>query len=363
MMLLLAAALVAGCRIEPPLRLKQAMKVVVKVLWKAEVYPDGIKPTGVTLYFFRNGEYYNQQTTAYVDSCAVHLEPGKYRIFMISQSPDEFSYMKFHDMDNFDLASVSVTESTAGKSKWYLRSDGETLINNPEHMTVGISDEFEITQEMIEKYRYYTSEDGWQAWTTKAGEDQSEAPVIDDDTWVTYYTIRVPIRPKNVVSQYWISIYSDNADVLKSVRCSTTGMARSFFLTQDVTGSDEGTQFVTDWTLTIDDPVTRVGHLDGWVTTFGFPDGEMPSADRDPKLNISTLLVDGKTQEDYVFNVGNLITGGDPPDGYRALYRLILGSMTAPVLHPPDVEKPEDAQGFDASVSDWDEGDTVEVGV
>ena len=146
MMLMLAAALVAGCRIEPPLHLKQAVKVVVKVLWRAEIYPDGIKPSGVTLYFFRNGEYYNSQTTAQVDSCAVHLEPGKYRIFMISQSPDEFAYMEFHDMENFDLASVSVMET---KSKWYTRADEEFLINNPEQMTVGVSDEFEITPEML----------------------------------------------------------------------------------------------------------------------------------------------------------------------------------------------------------------------
>ena len=165
MMLMLAAALAAGCRIEPPLHLKQAVKVVVKVLWRAEIYPDGIKPSGVTLYFFRNGEYYNSQTTSQVDSCAVHLEPGKYRIFMISHSPDEFAYMDFHDMENFDLASVSVMET---KSKWYTRADDEFLINNPEQMTVGVSDEFEITAEMVEQYRYYSSEEGgWKSWVTK----------------------------------------------------------------------------------------------------------------------------------------------------------------------------------------------------
>lgn len=355
--MLAAALLVAGCRIEPPLHFKQAMKVIVKVLWKAEVYPDGIKPTGVSMYIFRNGEYYTEQVSGNVDSSTVHLEPGKYRIFMISQSPDEFAYMEFHDMDNFDLASVSVTEST---SKWYTRADGEVLINNPEQMTVGISDEFEITQEMVEKYRYYDSNSGWSAWTTKA--DGGEIEHTDEgDVWVNYYTIRVPIHPMPVVSQYWISIYSDNADVLKSVRCSTTGMARSFFLTQDKTGSDEGTQFVSEWTLTMDDPTTRVGHLDGWVTTFGFPNGEMPGPDRDPTLNVSTLLIDNKTVQDYVFKVGNLITAEEAPDGYRALYRLILGSEAAPVIHPPDIEKPEDAQGLDATVGDWEREETVDV--
>ena len=358
LVVLLAAALVAGCRIEPPLHLKQAVKVVVKVLWRAEIYPDGIKPSGVTLYFFRNGEYYNSQTTAQVDSCAVHLEPGKYRIFMISQSPDEFAYMEFHDMENFDLASVSVMET---KSKWYTRADEEFLINNPEQMTVGVSDEFEITPEMVEQYRYYSSEEGgWRSWVTKA-DTESGSEQVDDDTWVTYYTIRIPIYPRNIVSQYWVTIYSEYADVLQSVRCSTTGMARSFYLTQDITGPDEGTQFVTEWKLTMDDNVSRVGHLDGKVTTFGFPNGELPGPDRDPTLNVSTLLVDNKTVQDYVFKVGNLITAEEAPEGYRALYRLILGSEAAPAIHPPDVEKPEDAQGLDALVNEWDSGDEVEV--
>lgn len=356
--ILLAAALVAGCGIEPPLHLKQAVRVITKVLWRTEVYPEGVKPTGVTLYFFRDGVYYNRMTTASVDSCAVQLEPGKYRIYMISQSPEEFAFMEFHDMDIFDQASVSVVET---KSQWYTSSDGEVLIQHPEPMTVGVSDEFEITPEMVEQYRYFdTGQGGWSYWGTKAGDDPGAAP-MEEDTWVTYYTIRIPIHPRNIVSQYWISIYSDNADVLKAVRCSTTGMAKRFFLTQDTTGPEEGTQFVTEWKLTIDNPATRVGHLDGWVTTFGFPNGQLPSPDRDPTLNVSTLLIDNSTTENYVFKVGNLITAEQAPEGYRALYRLILGSEAAPAIHPQDVERPEDAEGFGAEVSDWGDGGDMDV--
>ena len=82
--LTLAAILVAGCSIEPPLHLRQSMEVIVKVLWKAEVYPDGQKPDGMTLYIFRDNEFYSQLTTSQVDSCIVLLEPGRYRLYMIS---------------------------------------------------------------------------------------------------------------------------------------------------------------------------------------------------------------------------------------------------------------------------------------
>lgn len=341
--LIAAAALAAGCAIEPPLHLRQGLKVIVKVLWKAEVYPEGIKPSGVTLYFFRDGEYYMQYTTAQVDSCTVQLEPGKYRLYMISQSPNEFAYMQFSNMTNFDLASVTVEET---KSSWYrTRAAEEVLAANPEHMIAGVSDEFEIEPDKVQSYQKSLAEAG--------GETED---------MVRYYTVRVPVYPKSIVSQFWVTIYSDNADVLRSVRASTSGMARTFNLTQGTTGDDECTQLITDWRLTIDDPVSRMGHLDGKITTFGFPRGEFPGPDRDPTLNVSTLLIDYSTIETYSFYVGDKITLSDhPPDGYRHLYRLVFGSVYEPAIHPPDVHPADESSGFDATVDDWGIGETVEV--
>ena len=183
---------------------------------------------------------------------------------------------------------------------------------------------------------------------TKAGAD------------VYYYTILVPVNPECVTSQFWVTIFSDNVDVLKSVRASTTGMARTFNLTQGKTGEEEGTQLITQWTLTVDDPERRVGHLDGYITTFGFPRGELPSATRDSTLNVSTLLVDDKTVDNYVFYVGDKIKLEDPPQGYRHLYRIVFGSIFEPAIHPSDVPSTEGG-GFKAAVEDWD--DLIDAGI
>lgn len=325
------------------------VKVIVKVLWKVDVYPEGIKPSGVSMYFFRDGEFYRSETTASVDSCAVRLEPGRYRLYMISQSPEEFGQMEFFDMNSWDKARVSVVET---KSKWYSKADEETLISNPEQMVAGISEEFEVTEEMEEEYRRYH-------YRPFEDDDQYETS-YSEETRTQYVTIRVPVYPKNIVSQFWVTIYSDNADVLRSVRASTTGMARTFMLTEDKTGDEEGTQLISEWSLTMDDPFTRVGHIDGKITTFGYPRGELPSPLRDPTLNVSTLLVDNSTVENYVFEVGDKITSEEPPMGYRYLYRLIFGSVEQPEIHPPDVS-PGDAGGFDATVEDWEEGELVEI--
>ena len=360
MALVAAAALVAGCAIEPPLHLRQALKVVVKVIWKAEIYPEGDKPTGVTLYIFRDGEFYKQQTTASVDSCMLSLEPGKYKLLMISQSPDEFGSVEFKDMTDFENASVSILET---KSSWFTRAseDGEVLITNPENMVVGVSEEFEVSAELVEEFNEELARRR-QEKATKA-DDTGKTPeeVEAYETLVSYYTIRVPVYPQSIVSLFWVSIYSENADLLKSVRCSTSGMAKSFMLTKGTTTDEEATQIITEWSLTIDDPVNRVGHLDGKVATFGFPNGEKPSPQRDSTLNVTTLLADYKTTDNYVFSVGDKITEEKPPDGYRSVYRLILGSVTEPVMHPPDVRPADEASGFDAVVSDWEEGESRDI--
>lgn len=341
--IILAAAIVAGCRIDPPLHLRQSMGVGVKAIWKAEVQPEGVKPNGMSLYIFRDGTFFGRYITADVDSCTVQLEPGKYRIFMISLTEDEYGGMEFFNMDSFDDAYVSLNDTWLS---WYTPEDGEVLIQNPEPMVVGISDEFEITEEMIREWMennpgYYSGESN-----------------------VNIVTVTVPLYPRNVVSLLWATIYSDNADVLKAVRATISGMARTFMLTQDRTGDEEGTQILEDWSLTIDKPETRVGHLDCIITTFGLPRGELPSPLRDPALNIATLLVDNTTIDSYKFLVGDKIRLDEPvPDGYRLLYRLILGTVEEPAMHPPDVKPADEESGFDASVGDWDEGEIVEVGM
>ena len=353
-LLLLCLAAGMSCQRRPLYLLDEVgCKVVVKVLWKVDVLPDGIKPTGVTLYIFKDGEFYMSHTTADVDSCAVHLDPGKYKLLLISQSPDEFGQMEFLDMDNLDNAQVRALET---KSTWYqTKGEEEVLMANPEVMVAGVSEEFEVSEEAVENFQ-----EVYRDYRTRNQRGESGPEMERADSLVKYFTIRVPVNPRNVVSQLWISIYSDRADALKSVRASTSGMARSFLLSQDRTGPEEGTQIVSQWRLVMDDEFTRIGHLDGMVATFGYPNGEMPSPLRDSTLNVATLLVDNKTIQTYVFNVGDKIVAGEPPLGYRSLYRLVLGSVEEPVLHPADVIL-EDRSGFDANVEDWGEGETVEI--
>ena len=361
MIMMMLMTLFGSCQRRPLYVVEgSGVKVVVKVLWKVDVYPDGVKPSGVSFYFFRDDKFYMQYTTSEVDSCAVQLEPGRYKLYMISQSPVEYGQMVFNDMTDYDRANVSAVETSRS---WYsTKATNETPISNPELMAAGVSEEFEVSEDMVIDYQHYQYELKRLRMNATKG-DNDELRIAKAEAAVNYYTIRVPVYPKNIVSQYWVTIYSDNADVLQSVRASTTGMARTFLLTHDMTGPSEGTQFITQWSLTMDDPGRGVGHVDGKITTFGFPRGEMPSPQRDSTLNVAALLIDNETVENYVFNVGDKITLEEPPVGYRQLYRLVFGSVSAPAIHPPDVKpKPgSDAGGFTAGVAEWDEEQNVGV--
>lgn len=329
--------ILGGCIIDPPLHLRQMMNTIVKVIWKTEVYPEGLKPNGVSLYIFRDGELFDKQTTSNVDSCRIHLVPGKYRIYMISQSPEEFWTMEFNNLDDFENAHIRLHETTFN---WLTPDPNSPVVLNPELLTVGVSDEFEVTEELVNELK-----------------DGDFLIPDDEDGYVRFYTMKIPVTPMSVISQFWVSIYSANADMLKSVRAATSGMARTFYLTQGTTGEEECTQVITEWTLDIDDHETQVGHLDGRITTLGLPRGEMPSVMRDSTLNVATLLVDNKTVERYTFFVGNKITLEDPPPkGYLHLYRLILGTVENPVITPSIVVPAEsEGGGFTAGVSDWDD--------
>ena len=365
---LLALAAAVGCQRRPLETVyRSTVRVIVKCLWEVKAYPEGEKPTGITLYIFRNGSFYNTVTTSNIDSCEVNLESGHYKMYMISQSPEEYWKMEFRNMTSFADAATTLRESTMPWVK--TRSEDEVTVENPEILYAGLADEFDISESLTDEYQYY-----YTAYTrqkqliaaknsegTKTTTKEEEELAFYEEK-IKYYTIRIPIYPENIVSQFWVTIYSGNADVLKSVRASTSGMARTWELTQEVTDKEEAIQVINQWTLTMDDVARRVGHVDGIINTFGLPNGEKPSEMRDSTLNVSALLIDDTTVANYVFDTGDKIQLLEPNPGYKGLYRLVFGSVDEPAIKPPDVRPPDGkASGMDATVDDWEDGETVEV--
>ena len=160
-----------------------------------------------------------------------------------------------------------------------------------------------------------------------------------------------------------VSVYARNVDLLQALRASTSGMARSLVITPDVTGDETAIQMIREWKLVMDDEANKIGHLDGIITTFGLPNNESGSADRDPSLNVSALMVDNSTVADYTFEVGDMIRQLDPNPGYKHLFRLVLGSVEEPAMVLPIVDPEPSGGGFTAGVEDWEEEVNVDVNI
>lgn len=355
--------LLAGCQRRPlEVAWQATVRVVVKCIWTIDAYPEAEKPSGVTMYFFRDGKYYSSVTTSNVDSCVVQLEEGRYQMYLISQSPDEYWRMQFEHTTDYEDAAVSLRETASAAWAAKASNADEAVVENPEILCAGVSETFEITATQTEEYQYWYNS----LRKLRAAKDTKSGSKSDDERYyeerVEYYTIHVVVSPTNIVSQLAISIYAGNADVLKAVRASTSGMARTFELTQDRTATESAIQVMREWRLTMDDEGRRVGHIDGVITTFGLPNGEDPSVKRDSSLNVSALLIDNATIADYKFEVGDKIRMLDPNPGYRHLYRLVFGSVEQPAIILPDVRpEPGTGGGFSAGVEDWGEEQVAEV--
>lgn len=356
---ILLTALFSGCTRRPLEReFGGAMKVIVKCFWSLDNYPEN--PTGITIYLFREGDPAPRViTTTSVDRYEMNLGVGKYKLYVISQSPGEYWTFDFENMDSYDDAQVTLIENPSSWFARYTKVDDEVVVNNPENLAVGMAEPFEITQEMIDKYlKYYEQYEHDHIYDPREGWKGGDGSNHD---YGGLDIIEVPVTPMNITSQLWVTVYAGNAHMIKGMRAATTGFARTFGLTQSTTAHESVSQALNEWQLEmLTKAEMKIGRLDGMITTFGLPDGAVPSPDRTPDLNISTLLVDNSTVHDYVFKVGDKITLEERNPGYRNLYRLILGSPDDPAIIIPEVD-PAPGGGFTAGVADWEDEYNVDI--
>lgn len=338
-------------------------KVIVNVDWR-----DFLEvPTGMTMYFFReNNEAPITITTSSVYSAEVNLPVGKYKMYLINQSVGEFGTIGFDDMNKYDSAKTFLE---VANNSWYTPTKSEQVVVNPENIGVAIAEPFEITQSMVDDYQKkyevwktkvlaYENASGTKSGDSGAGEI-TELSKFESELASSVYVIDT--KAQNVISQLNVRIYAKNADVLRTVRSSVSGMASTFELTKFTTDKGIATQLLESWTLQMDNLGTRVGHVEATITTFGLPEGVDITAGRDSTLNVSCLLVDNKTVADYIFDVGDKIKVKQGKRGYRRYYELVIGTKEKPAISLPDVKPPPGGGGFKATVQDWE--DTIEADI
>ncbi len=283
-------------------------------------------PTGMTLRVFpMNGGKPREVLTNDISSADFSLPPGRYSAFVFNQSASEFGTLEFRNMDSFETAEVIVLMEKLESTKE--RYGEQRIAMEPEWLAVGRVADFKVDE--------------------------------DKDTTI------IPMVPLNVVCKTTVKASLSGIYNLRSVRGTMTGMASTYLLGKDSLTMDTVTYAMNKWTKKVDQTDATKGVVSSYFYSFGLP-SEHKDEPLQNLLNISTLLVDNKTQKDYRFEVGNRFEYGDDPmdDSSFGAHNITLNVSVKVPESLPDVKPAEDKTsggGFDVDVEKW--GDPIDIDV
>lgn len=345
-------------------------KVVLTVDWTHLLR----QPTGMTAYFYRDGyDTPISMTTADIGATEINLPEGHYRCFVMNQSPNEFWTLGFNNMDSFTTARADIVEDG---SKWFVRkrdtgtraTDPTAVGRQPEDLAIAVTAEFDITEDMVERYQEQYAE--WKTKTREASarsDSRADLEIQEAKNKLDGLTYYINTTAYNTVSELKVRVYVDGIYNLYSARASMDGLALGYMLYEGYPSTEEIVQLMETWTKHVDDADPTKGYIESSIRTFGLPgkligDLAMRSADLN-LFSLECLLVDLTTRKDQDYNVGNKFTLQLGIEGLKLALELELGTSTAPAVVLPDVPPAGGSSGggFDATVSEWQTGDTVEI--
>ena len=378
--LICVLAALCGCERRPmDYYYNPTCKVVLNVDWTN--FPE--VPTGMSAYFYKDGgDAPIILLSDKITSMEVNLPAGHYHAYVINQTPEEFGTILFSGMSDY-LTAKGVLAQT--KSRWYkskASSDASKAVDpsavsvQPENLAVAVIDEFDITEDMVEKYQKQYAD--WKTKTkqvaanaaraahTKATPEEEAA--AESKNILDGLTLYLNTIAYNMVSELNVRVHIQNIYNLYSARASMNGLAEGVVLYAGRPTDDAAVQLMESnlWKKTVDVTDPTKGYIESSIMTFGLPGG--PTGDlslRDATLNafgLSCLLVDQTTIVDVDYNVGNRFTLQMGVHGLKLVLNLEVGTNLDPAVTLPDVSPAGGASGgFDATVDDWELGETVEI--
>lgn len=349
-----------GCQRRPlEYYYKPEARMLLEVDWSD--FPE--RPTGMTVFVYKEGEAPQSYSTSDVDKTAISLSAGRYKMFVMNQSLTEIGGVNFSDMGTYENAEAILSKVA---SKWYSvlkgvisSSEGEGLIGvgiQPDDLGIGIIQEFNITDAEIQEFQYKYAK-----WKKGKGKKDGDGEAADDAPYDNDAPVlkTVKVTPHNVVSQLKVKVNIHNIQNLYTVRASMESLAESFLLTQGTTSQKEVAQLIEQWNLVKTSADGKDGYVEGMITTFALPNGVTSVLNRNPQANVLTvqcLHADKKTYTTEQFEVGDKLKITLNPKYYRMIMEVEVGPIYLPNHDPAG-----DTGGFVSFVEDWD--DLVDVDI
>lgn len=281
-------------------------------------------PTGMTVLIYDSeGKSIQTLKSNKLDYVNTSLLPGKYNTLVFNQSDGEFGTLLFKNLDSYNDASVNAVPYV---SRWFTKDNYEIVVMNPEWFAIDAQCDCTVKKEM-----------------------SKSRSVVDSS-----YTTLATLVPRNVVYNIRINVFLKNIYNLKSARASLSGLADGYLLGLHQPSDVKATQLIENWTLTADKENTVNGVLSAEIQSFGLPNNHSEQRDEN-KFTLSLLLVDGKTQLDYTFEVGDQIKFDDN-------FELMLFVNTEVSEPLPDVKPEGGSSGaFVPTVEDWGDDEKMNL--
>lgn len=277
------------------------------------------RPTGMTVMFFpKDGGAPLRHVTNDVDSVVLNLPPGTYNVLAFNQTVEEYESISFHDMDSWDDMYVSIAD---GGKPGFSREPAELM--------TGTEEDFVVTPDMLN--------------------NPSPVPIeLTPHSIAVLTVIKVPVSGVQ---------YARAADGVIS------GMAKSFYLTRNCTGTGTTSFELTDWTLIESNSLQspKPGIISKSFVSFGLPGVQYvteqsgdAAADVSPSQNLTLYLdiplIDMATTFSDTLDVSD--SWSFPVDVYHML-------IESEGIALPEVSGA--GGGFDVSVDDWEEGNVENI--
>ena len=316
-------------------------------------FDEGEKPTGMSVYAFDKA---GQQkpvlvTTNNIEHTQLSLYDGDWSIFLFNQSVQEYASLQFSGMDNYNSAKVETVPQT---SRWFSssRAGWVTRSNSPWALQTRTRTR---TETRDDEYSLTTKQPVWFASDHSTGTIIDEGSIIRDFTPHTraaeskYTTLSSIV--KVAVKVHFNGIYN-----LHSVRAVISGVAKSFNISQMSTLSEMTAHEITGWHKEMEEGDTQRGYVEATFQTFGLVRDYNPNPEG-LYLHVDVLLVDGETIITKDLPVGHLVR--EVPQSPGEDLDLIID--VDDVIDLPNVKIAGGGNGFDITVSDWEDEIKIDI--
>jgi len=327
------------------------------------------RPNGMTAWFINNdySGYNRNYKTSEVTHTWLSLPRGNYTGLVFDYSPEEYGHIQFVNMDDPDLAEVCLKPAADQPKADETELFGDVAVpagmqgierNEENGLYIVKAEPDAINLDALHDVDIVTGSDGdYILWKER---EQYESSLV---------TQTLNAWPKPIVWKLHVLVYVKGIYYMNSVRASIAGLADGYMMSQGMHSEDVCLQALDEWSSkTIGE---NIGTISTTAMTFGLPEygvggGENGVATREDdegvvheylsnlRLNLQFLLRDQETVLDYHYDCQPYVNIFED----QLVVRIDIPIELAPEL--PYVEAKGSA-GFDATVSPWEDGGTVET--